>query len=145
MRLNVALLAIALSGCVAAMPPIEDSTKASMTDTLYTVVAQLGERDSLVVRHNPADCACPAFEVASSLGPIRTMLQVSDLGGEQFIALQRAVSEAPPLASFRVSGLLSPELFICGRGTPFVVLNLEGYEGLAERFQVVSLPPENGS
>ena len=145
MKLNLALLAIALSGCGAVMSPAEESAKSSITDTLYTVVEQLGERDSLVVRHNPADCACPAFEVASSLGPIRTMLQVSDLGGEQFVALERAVTEAPPLAAFRVRGLLSSELFICGRGTPFVVLNFEGYSGLAESFQVVSLPQESGS
>ena len=145
MRLNVALLTVALSGCVTVTSPVEESAKPSMTDTLYTVVEQLGEHDSLVVRHNPADCACPAFEVASSFGPIRTMLQVSDLGGEQFIALERAVTEAPPLASFRVRGFLSPELFICGRGTPFVVLNFEDYDGLAESFQVVSLPRESGS
>ena len=123
------LSAMVPSGCGAVEVESERTLEATLPAQLKTVVEQLDAQDYLVVRHNPANCACPAFEVTSTMGPLRTMLQVSDLGSTALTLLEEAIAGEQRPRSFRVTGRLSSQIFVCGRGTPFIVLNLDSFEG----------------
>ncbi len=124
------LSAIVPLGCGAVEVESDRIPEATLPAQLKAVVEQLDAQDYLVVRHNPADCACPAFEVTSAMGPLRTMLQVSDLGSAAFTLLEEAIAAEQRPRSFRVTGRLSSQIFVCGRGPPFIVLNLDSFEGV---------------
>ena len=84
------------------------------------------DEQRFVLRHNPAPCDCPAFEVR--LGDVWQRVElVGDADDPTILAVDNQI-QLRPESELTVVGKLEPELATCGRGTLSVSLVPTGFD-----------------
>jgi len=118
-HLRTLALCLALAACASAPPRAPKS--ATYLRAVEARVEAASDTTRFVLRHNPATCDCPPYEV--KLGEVwqRVELVGVDEDDATLQALDVAVSQAPD-AEVVIEGHLDSELATCGLGTLYVSL-----------------------
>lgn len=119
--------ALALIGCASAPEPRGVATYA---DVVRARVEAAKSESSFALRHNPAACNCPPFEVrlGSTWQRVELVTQAPDGEEDPVILALRQVVERHTLSGrrergeLRVQGRLEDTLGTCGRGALYVSL-----------------------
>ncbi len=125
---SAALLALLMgTGCASSPPrPVEPAAEPALDygQRVRARIEAARREPHVLVRHNPAPCGCPPFEVMLGGFWHRVAFDVRDEEDPTVVALSEAARDAPPeaVATWRVAGHLDDVLSTCGRGTVVVSL-----------------------
>ena len=126
------LLLLVLVGCMTVVPDKkEEAAPLSFKDELRKAVTVTADQPLKIVRYNPVNCACPAFEV--QLGSRWVRVEIEDVAlpetlAGRFLARAKAASLATEVPHYRVTGDLDTSLSICARGAFYLSLVVESVE-----------------
>lgn len=114
---GAALVGLVLAGC-GSSPTVKPRTAAYLR-VVEARVAAASESTRFVLRHNPAACGCPPFEVQLGDTWQRAELVGVEPDDTTILGLE-AKLEAHPDAEMTIEGRLDGELATCGRGMLYV-------------------------
>lgn len=120
------LLLAACSGSKPAGKKDEPPEPPDYAERVRERMEQESERVAFEVRHNPAACACPPYEIRLTGMWHRLRFDTSDEEDPTLVALAQAVKKSEQgkkPESFLIQGQLDDDLTTCGRGTIVVTLS----------------------